>query len=359
MANLSSWHLPTSRKGIIATVLISVILFATIFTGAWYVFYWKKTPAYSLGLIRNAVETHNYAEFEKHVDVDSLANRAFDDIVVASIAEEKGESANIKTFAMGLAQMFKQPFVAVAKDASKRFVESGSFEKAQTTEGETDKQPRFSAAEVGKKTGLASSDFKGVSYTKEDGNVAVVGISVFEKQVEKELIIELKLIKLDDGTWKITEIANLKTYMAQLKKLRAEKLARLNAPIESKIKTALTLGSVSAQIVNADPWGFSRELRVAIPVTVGSGPKPASLGGQISVANKNGATLLASGIKADLSSAEQKPILYYSFHLNQFMDGHNEILASDPKALTYTVNVSRISFADGNELKLLEALPES
>lgn len=352
-------QLPLSTKGIVATVLISVILFTGILTGAWYVFYWKKTPAYSLNLIRTAVETHNVAEFEKHVDVESLAGHAFDDLV-SSTLDGKKDSSGANTVARGLVQMIRQPFINLAKDAGKRLVETGSLANAPAADGASEAKSRFSAAEVSKNTGLSSSTFKGIAYSKEDGNRATVGITVFDKQLEKELVVELAMIQLDDGSWKVTEIANLKDYMAQLKKLRGSKLALLNAPLEAKLKKAIQPGAISANVVAGDRWGFSRELVVAIPVTVGAAAKPTAFSGQLAVKNKNGDTLLQSGIKAgadDISSAN--PVLRYEFHLNQFMDGHNEILASNPNNLSYTVTVSSVTFADGNEIKLLDALPES
>ena len=52
-----------------------LLLFAVIAIAAavaWYFAYWVKTPQYSLGLIGSAVQKHDFAAFEKHVDMETL-----------------------------------------------------------------------------------------------------------------------------------------------------------------------------------------------------------------------------------------------------------------------------------------------
>ena len=64
-----------------------LLLFAVIAIAAtvvWYFAYWVKTPQYSLGLIGTAVQKHDFAAFEKHVDMETLYSSAYDDVVVAS-----------------------------------------------------------------------------------------------------------------------------------------------------------------------------------------------------------------------------------------------------------------------------------
>ena len=49
-----------------------LLLFAVIAIAAtvvWYFAYLVKTPQYSLGLIGTAVQKHDFAAFEKHVDM--------------------------------------------------------------------------------------------------------------------------------------------------------------------------------------------------------------------------------------------------------------------------------------------------
>ena len=41
--------------------------------------------------------------------------------------------------------------------------------------------------------------------------------------------------QLDDGTWQILEISNLKDYLLELDKARKAKLAEVNKPIQDEI----------------------------------------------------------------------------------------------------------------------------
>ncbi len=60
-----------------------VVIVAIICVAAFYFLYWIKTPTYSLGLVREAVQKHDIEMFEKHVDLDTLYTKGFDEAIVA------------------------------------------------------------------------------------------------------------------------------------------------------------------------------------------------------------------------------------------------------------------------------------
>ena len=60
--------------------IVLIILFAL----AYYFFCWMKSPTYSLMLIRDSIEKHDVMTFQKHVDLSSLLNKAFDDTIKAT-----------------------------------------------------------------------------------------------------------------------------------------------------------------------------------------------------------------------------------------------------------------------------------
>ena len=58
--------------------------------------YYKRTPTYTLSLIRDSVQKHDYETFSKHVDTKNLLSTAFDDIVthtMGDLQEQKGLNA--------------------------------------------------------------------------------------------------------------------------------------------------------------------------------------------------------------------------------------------------------------------------
>ena len=68
--------------------------------------YWVRTPIYSINIIKEAVQKHDVATFERHVDMDTLYTKAFDDFLVATDKIEGKNSLN-NPLAIGFSQMLK------------------------------------------------------------------------------------------------------------------------------------------------------------------------------------------------------------------------------------------------------------
>lgn len=342
-----------TKKNIAIILLIIAIVMAS-----WYFLYWKKTPAYSLGLIRESIEKHDVVAFEKHVDMDSLLSHAFDDIIMASLNDDKSTNDVGKTFALGFAQVIKQPFIMTMKDAGKRFVEKGNID--DSVDNKPDKSAaKISPKELSKKTGVASSEFKGIAYTKKDGKIAVIGIKIHEKQINKDMVLDLKMNELEDGTWRLSEISNLKNYMADLEKSRKEKLAELNKPLDEQIKSIMVPGNIVGRVSTTDPWGFSSKLFITIPFSFPTGELPNYMHGILNVETNSGKQLMKTPIRAEnIRIGNNKTTIYYSFDLNPFIDGQKNIMNASANSLKISVVVDQLKFANGQEIKLLDSLPE-
>ena len=210
-------------KKIIA--LLTVIVLVLVGLG-WYFLYFIKTPVYSLNIIREAVAQHDVNKFNKHVDVDNILNKGFDDAITAMIDSDKKTDANTKIFAKGLAQMFKAPVVGMAKEAINKYVEKGKWQEEpdKNSENNGNKAPMKATGvnpdNFADKVGLKESKIKDIAYTKTDGDIAIVGIKIFDEKVNKDFIAEIKMKKLNDGTWQITEFANLKEYITTIQEAK-------------------------------------------------------------------------------------------------------------------------------------------
>lgn len=345
----------TGRKRMIYSV-VGLILVVIAVTG-FYFGYWKKTPEYSMGIILDAVKQHDVVAFQRHVDLDSLLLRAFDDIITTSLTKE--EDGDVKTMAAGFAQTFKQPAINVMKDGIKRYVETGSFElSGQSTSNQSsasaDKSDKISAKEMREKVGLANIDFKGFMYTKKDGKTAIVGVKIWEKQVAQEFVVDVKMRELDDGTWQIAEIVNLSAYITKLNEAKVQKLAELNRPIEEQINKALIIGKVSPRKVPKDRGGFLTMLEVTIPMIVNDNRPVVEIEGTMTTVNQD-KPLFKGTFSA--KGAIYK-VLKYNWDLNPFISGQKTILGTPDNSLTTVIKVRRIKFSDGSELRMLDELPK-
>lgn len=214
-----------SKTQINKKLFILIILFICILAGslAWYFFYYIKTPEYSLNIIKESIEKHDIAKFKKHVDLDSSVSRGYDDIISAMIESDKNMTLEGKTFISGFAQFFKPAVVNALKDGIFHYVETGKWEEEKN--GQDTKQ-NINSDKIAAQSGLKSSSCKGIAYTNKDGKTAIVGIKIFESVANKEFILDIKMRELDDGTWQIAEVANLKNYILEIDKAKIEVLKK-------------------------------------------------------------------------------------------------------------------------------------
>jgi hypothetical protein len=249
--------------------IIAAIIFICVMGGAWYFFYFVKTPEYSLNIIKESVEKHDIVKFKKHVDLDSSLSRGYDDLILAMVESDKTMPAGGKAFVSGFAQMLKPSVVGALKDGILRFVETGKWEADKKEKQGTTKngiQQNINSDEFVEKTGLKNSSFKGNAYTKKDGKMATVGLRIFESEANKELFLDIKMRELDDGSWQIAEISNLKEYILEIEKAKSillKKYIEDTKPIIDKHnKTVNEIGSKIRSIAQSSTQGENKKSEI-------------------------------------------------------------------------------------------------
>lgn len=191
---------------------------------SWYFMYFTKTPEYSLSLIKESVQKHDLEGFKKHVDMDSLFSRGYDDLVIAMVDTDKTMDEGQKKMVAGFAQMLKGTVVTAFKDGITRYVETGEWKAKE--EAESQDQQKINTDQMADRTGIKNSSFKGIAYTQKDGATATVGIKIFDESANKEVILDVKMRELNDGTWQIAELSNFKTYLDEIGKGKKENLKK-------------------------------------------------------------------------------------------------------------------------------------
>ena len=154
--------------------IVLIILFAL----AYYFFCWMKSPTYSLMLIRDSIEKHDVMTFQKHVDLSSLLNKAFDDTIKATSIINK-EDITSNPFAQGLIQIIKPSIVQALE---KEILSEISNEK--DTSNNSKKPPELN-------------------------NMAIARVVIHNKKSDEDFDLRVKMVKLSDGTWQVKEFTNL------------------------------------------------------------------------------------------------------------------------------------------------------
>ena len=100
-----------------------VILLVVVALASWWFLYYTKTPTYSLGIVKTAIEQHDTETFKKHVDLDTFIDSAIDDFIAS---DDKVKEMQNNPLAAGLIQMLKPTLIDISKKRIYTIVEKGN-----------------------------------------------------------------------------------------------------------------------------------------------------------------------------------------------------------------------------------------
>ncbi|WP_196607172.1 DUF2939 domain-containing protein [Pectinatus frisingensis] len=341
-----------NKKKMMWFIAVGIIIAIIVGIMAGYFLYYKKTPTYSLNLIRESVKNHDWDTFQKHVDVDSIASSAIDDLMNNEMNKDSNKNDLGNTFAAGLVNMMKPALTSAIKDEIKKSVQgtdSGSDNNKTASNNEITKN-------AAKNLDVKDIGFSDIAYTKKENNTAVVGISLLDKQLNKTFILDVKMRQLNDGTWQVIQLSNLPEYMDKIEAAKKEKIAELNKPIKAQLAKIVNIGQVTSQITNEDAWGISKQLTLNIPVKIESDKNIASFSGNIDIKDSTRKEITNSAVT--ITPESNNYLAHLSKHLNQFMTGDAQILKNGTNDLKIIMDISSIKYKDGSEVELYKDLPK-
>ncbi|MET4074214.1 hypothetical protein [Hymenobacter sp. UYCo722] len=200
-------------------LLLFALLLALVGGGYYYYRMIKAGPSGALVAAAAAVQTHDMASFEKYVDVNSVTSHLVDDV-----AQQSSALASLLpggSLMMGGALKLLKPALAkAAHNEVERYVETGSLEAAAAAAPK--RLVNISLTGLAGKVLSPDSQFKGVKYTREEGDNAFVGLEVTQPRYDTTMVVEVKMRRQGDH-WQMTQITNsgeLLRRVAQLEKKR-------------------------------------------------------------------------------------------------------------------------------------------
>ncbi|GAB3574698.1 hypothetical protein GCM10027345_08930 [Hymenobacter daeguensis] len=187
--------------------------------GYYYYRSLKNGPSGALIAAAAAVQAHDMTSFEKYVDVNSVTTHLVDDVA---------QQGNVLTSLMpggslmmgGAMRLLKPALAKAAHNEVQRYVETGSLEAAAAAAPK--RLVNISLTGLASKVVSPDSEFKGVKYTREEGDNAFVGLEVTQPRYDTTMVVEVKMRRQGDH-WQLTQITNsseLLRGVAQLEKKR-------------------------------------------------------------------------------------------------------------------------------------------
>lgn len=229
--------------------LIVGLLIVVLCALAYYFFYWIKTPQYSLNLIRDAVKAHNTEKFERHVDLDTLLNKGYDDVIAYYMKTEGKDLGGFQAIAAGAAQLVKPSVTASLKSEILKSV-SGNKETVSDKNGESlNKNQNNQQNQQNQQNQLNNAvdkiannntEVKDISVIAKESEVSTVAITLFNKDLNKNFDLKLKMNKLENGEWRIKEITNLIEFLENIKAAEIAKAKEIDKTAKENIYKHVT-----------------------------------------------------------------------------------------------------------------------
>ncbi|TVT41232.1 hypothetical protein FNT36_07160 [Hymenobacter setariae] len=201
-------------------LIFFVVLLALAAGGYYYYNSFKSGPNYALLQAAAATRTHDLAAFERYVDVDALTSHLVDDVanqgsILTSLVPGGSLAVN------GALRFLKPQLAKAAHKEVQRYIETGSL--AAATSAAPKRLVNLSLTSLAGRVVGADSQFKGIKYTTEKGDEALVGLEFTQPKYDTTMVLEVKLLKQADDHWQVKEItntANLLRGVAHLEKNR-------------------------------------------------------------------------------------------------------------------------------------------
>ena len=200
-------------------LLLLVLLLALGTGGYFYYQSLKQGPKGALVLAAAAVQAHDMTTFERYVDVNSVTTHLVDDVtqqgaVLTDLVPGGGLLMG------GAMRLLKPTLTKAAHQEVQRFVETGSLESAAAAAPK--RLVNVSLTGLAGKVVGPDSEFKGIKYSREEGDNAYVGLEITQPKYDTTMVVEVKLRRQGDH-WQMTQIMNsgeLLRDVAQLEKKR-------------------------------------------------------------------------------------------------------------------------------------------
>lgn len=204
-------------------ILLLLLVLVAVAGGYYYFNSLKTGPDYALLQAAAATQTHDLAKFERYVDVSSVASHLVDDVASQSSLLTALVPGGGLALRGGLSLM-KPQLARAARNEVQRYVETGSLAEAQAAAPKRLVNLSFLGL-AGRVVG-PDSQFKGIKYTTNKGNEALVGLEFSQPRYDTTMVVEVQLLKQSDGHWQAKQITNageLAKGVASLEKQRLMK----------------------------------------------------------------------------------------------------------------------------------------
>ncbi|MDY4921020.1 MAG: hypothetical protein SO119_08140 [Phascolarctobacterium sp.] len=332
------------------TLALILALVALAAAAAFYFLYFIRTPAYALNQARLAVKEHDTVKFERYVDVQSVMDNAFEDIIKA---ESKINNDNVfsNPFALGILHMLKPSVVDLMKQEALERVANKPAQQDKAVDPVPDAMKRNMERHIP----LDQLKFKDIKLTKHEGGKAIATLVLANESLNKDFIASLQLELNAQDDWQIKKVANLSDLIIQLSAARKAKLAAANKPIMERLNKAVQASEARLNLFTDSNTQNGEDPEQVLTAT-------------LTMKNMTGVTINRMYYDVTIMDEAGKEVYSYpehfrgaiapgqtvavntSKHLHAMLPDDKKLMGMDLAKMSGKIQITYIAFDDGNVL---------
>ncbi|MGM9583078.1 MAG: DUF2939 domain-containing protein [Phascolarctobacterium sp.] len=330
-------------------ILALLILVVALAGAAFYFLYFIRTPAYALNQARVALKQHDTAKFEQYVDVDSVVESAFDDIIKAE-SKINNDHLFSNPFALSILHMLKPSVVDLMKQEALDRIAA----KPADEEKVVDPVPDAMRRNLERHIPIDQLSVKDIKLAKQDKGQATATIVLHDQNLAKDFLATLLMEANEQGQWQIKKVSNLSQLIVQFSAAKKAKLAAENKPIMERLNKAVATSpvdlniSTDANIKEAEP---QKLLLASVTVTNKTNVAINRMYYDVTILDDKDQTLYSypEHFRGSILPGRSQQ-LETSKALNAMLPDDKRLMGMDVSKLKGKIQITYIAFDDGNVL---------
>lgn len=341
-----------TKKKLIALLAVLVILLGGI-GGYWY---YKRSPLYSFKLIQQAVEQKDWDSFQKHVDTKNLLSTSYDALIASSLEADESLDDTSKQFAMQFIMMMKPAIVGSLNSDIEHMIRTGNIETPDSNSSTQEQlQTKMIALNMMNQAGVGRLAIVGVGGVDKSKDLATAAVKVKDEKLDQTFELQVGMKQLEDGTWQVLEITNLKDYLKQMHAAVAKKLEAMNGTLLETMKKEITVAPGKVEIKDANSFGYVKVMHLSAPVNVHSSKVISSINGEFRV-TAPGNSMFVVPFNGSVNMDKGTKTLQLSKELNPMVPAQAKWIATDLSTVKVAAIITGIRYQDGSVVELKKDL---
>ncbi len=245
-----------TKLGIIG---LGIVLLFIMGAGLYFFRSDEKTPEFAIDSVEKSVASHDKQTFYKFVNIESVLDSSYDEIVEGLTDSDKSMSIEAREAVKNFTQMLKSPLILSLKSAIDSYVETGEFSEPEN----------LGIKSLLTKTGIDKIEFRGIeniSTNSANEKEAFADVKIFQPELGREFVLKVVLNMNDKGEWQIVGLQNFRDFVMQIGEVRRAQLLQYLArtdeinsahdqvirDAEQKYSSILALGSLGQESTRSD-----------------------------------------------------------------------------------------------------------